>query len=97
MNGDSSSTKLTVSNFNAVLMYVVTLGVGLVATQTFITAGKVQKIEGAQVTRPEIELKLKNITDKQDKTSDILTELRVDIARLGTPEQRPNVSPKPHN
>lgn len=97
---ENGVAKLTSQNVNAILMYVVTFGVGLVATQTFLTAGRVSKIEGAQVTRTELENKLgaargelneslkgvqvrqDKASDKQDKISDALAEIRVEIARL---------------
>ena len=77
-------------------MYVVTLGVGLVCMQTFSTANKVSLIEGKQVSRSEVENKLEKLSDKQDKLTELINALRVDVANLSGKANAASTN-KPHN
>jgi hypothetical protein len=90
---EGEGVKLTARNFNTVLMYVVTLGIGLVCMQTFSTANKVSLIEGKQISRTEVETKLERVSEKQDKLTELINNLRIDIAKLS---QKPNAPATPN-
>jgi hypothetical protein len=89
--------KLSAKNFNTILMYVVTLGVGIVCMQAFSTANKVSLIEGKQVSRTEVESKLDKLSTKQDRLTELINDVRLDIAKLSAQKGDGNSTTKPNN